>query len=483
MVSDKNLLILSFFGFLIPFFYYVKIPGLDEKPRIKIVVGVLSNFNNFEQRKIIRSTWKRILPDDVKFHFLLGDTFCPYHQLWRLQEDHCREWKLEIPPWLRDGKSLSLLETEKQQSKRNNKPYFGFSFRVMRFPVVFEGLGILSSALRTLIQDFNITKITINLRERYGFDIISSVTFNQSDISKKHNNTGFIYKHFNERSLPTVDFDGVLSLKMEHGSQLKFPSKLCNAVYDYSLGKHGLVHINGLIDEKISTILPFSKYSCPLVSLKYRVLDVLSLKKHFGAKKTQNSVELKKYKEFKKLLDREEEDNNDMIFLPVLDSKFNNSQKLLYYSKYLTENFNFDHLILTDDASFLFINNILPKLNSLSSSLLWWSAFDVLTKTEDTTDKYTSLTYPPLPQSQTMVLSQYIVEYLGNNYNFLKQFSSLQSSIGIWLSGIETKRYQDTFWNLKNCQNLEIDKNFLACSNLNSDHMKDLWRIVGKKHF
>ena len=54
MVSDKNLLILSFFGFLIPFFYYVKIPGLDEKPRIKIVVGVLSNFNNFEQRKIIR---------------------------------------------------------------------------------------------------------------------------------------------------------------------------------------------------------------------------------------------------------------------------------------------------------------------------------------------------------------------------------------------------------------------------------------------
>ena len=54
MVSDRNLLILSFFGSLIPFFYYVKIPGLDEKPRIKIVVGVLSNFNNFEQRKIIR---------------------------------------------------------------------------------------------------------------------------------------------------------------------------------------------------------------------------------------------------------------------------------------------------------------------------------------------------------------------------------------------------------------------------------------------
>ena len=77
MVSDKNLLILSFFGFLIPFFYYVKIPGLDEKPRIKIVVGVLSNFNNFEQRKIIRYVVRADSPN-LMFLYLINCHLCIY---------------------------------------------------------------------------------------------------------------------------------------------------------------------------------------------------------------------------------------------------------------------------------------------------------------------------------------------------------------------------------------------------------------------
>lgn len=192
-------------------------------------------------------------------------------------------------------------------------------------------------------------------------------------------------------------------------------------------------------------------------------------------------MESKKYKEFRKLLDREEEDNSDLLFLPVLDSKFNNSLKLLYYSKFLSENFNFDHLLVTDDTSFLFIKNILSKLESKSSSLLWWSAFDVFSRTEDTADKYTSLTYPPLPQSQTMLMSHHIVDYLGINHYFLKQFSSLQTSIGIWLSGIETKRHQDNFWNLKNCQNISIEETFLACSNMKPEDMKALWNKLKVK--
>ena len=62
------------------------------------------------------------------------------------------------------------------------------------------------------------------------------------------------------------------------------------------------------MDRKVQTILPFSKYSCSLVNLKYKILDVFSLKRHFGAKSTQNSVEGQITNEFRKLLAREEED-------------------------------------------------------------------------------------------------------------------------------------------------------------------------------
>ena len=190
---------------------------------------------------------------------------------------------------------------------------------------------------------------------------------------------------------------------------MQLPSlKKCSAVYDHSLGSHGLVHVTGLLDT--DTILPFSKYSCPLVSLRYRVLDLHSLRRHTGAKKTQNFVESQKTKEFRRLLDREEEDHGDLMFVPVLDSRFNNTQKLKLYSKHLVESVDFDHLLLTDDTTFIFPHNILSKLRTMSSPKLWWSDFEVFKKTdyeqESSAGRYTSATYPPLPRSPAMILSQ-----------------------------------------------------------------------------
>ena len=190
---------------------------------------------------------------------------------------------------------------------------------------------------------------------------------------------------------------------------MQLPSlKKCSAVYDHSLGSHGLVHVTGLLDT--DTILPFSKYSCPLVSLRYRVLDLHSLRRHTGARKTQNFVESQKTKEFRRLLDREEEDHGDLMFVPVLDSRVNNTQKLKLYSKHLVESVDFDHLLLTDDTTFLFPHNILSKLRTMSSPKLWWSDFEVFKKTEyeqeSSAGRYTSATYPPLPRSPAMILSQ-----------------------------------------------------------------------------
>ena len=350
----------------------------------------------------------------------------------------------------------------------------------MRFPVVFEGLGILSSALSSLFNNFNVSGLTLELKDRHSHDVVNTVTFNETDATEKKH-SGFHFKHFKEKNLPTVDFDGVLSLRLDAKLNFKHSSKLCNSVYDQTLGKHGLVHINGLVDDKHDTILPFSKYSCPFVSLKYRILDIPSLRRHFGAKATQNSVENQRTNEFKRLLASEEEDFNDIVTLPVLDSTFNNTLKLKLFSNHIVENLNFDYLILTDDSSFLFPKNILSKLTKTSSYKLWWSDFDVFRKTGDSVeDKYTSLTYPPLPRSPSMVLSKHLVSFIAHNKDYLKQFGSLATSLGIWLSGVETKRHQDDHWNLKNCENLTISDSFLACSNMNPDTMKKLWKKTRK---
>ena len=482
MLSDRSLLLLSFLGCLLSLLYYGWVPHTATS-RAQVVIGVFSRLENFQQRRAVRATWKKLLPEGVAFNFILGDSFCPYHELWRLSEDNCNEWELEVPQWLKDGESLSLLGTE-SHSSRNNKPYSGFSFRVMRFPVVFEGVGILKSALSVL------SSVSIDIKDRHSQEILNSLSFNTTDL-QSGGDSGFAFKMFKTKNLPTVEFDGVLSMRTNSSRSFRFPSKQCNAVYDYSLGRHGLVHVNGLLDDTadVVTILPFSKYSCPLVSLKYRVLDVLSLKRHYGAKATQNSVEAQKTAELRTLLDREEEDFGDLVFLPVLDSTFNNSMKIKLYSQHITSDIDFDNLLLTDDTSFVFVNNVLSKLEKMSgSNRLWWSDFELMRRTgehvENYVDKFASLTYPPVPRSLSMVMSRHLVNFIADSSLYLKHFSSLHTSLAVWLSSTETRRLQDESWNIHNCQNISVfTEAHLACSSLSPRQMKTVWNKLRQRHY
>ena len=491
MLSDRSLMIVSSLGCLLSLAYYTLLPNTTSSTRSQIVIGVFSRLENFQQRKAVRATWKKFLPEGVTFNFILGDNFCPYHQLWRLSEENCYEWQLEVPSWLKDGESLSLLQTEKSHSSRNNKAYSGFSFRVMRFPIVFEGVGILRSALTALDRELQHSSVSIDIKDRYSGEILNSVTFNRTDMDTDRN-SGFAFKMFRTKNLPTVDFDGILSLRINSSQRFKFPSKQCDSVYDYSLGRHGLVHINGLLEDSASSsssILPFSKYSCPLVSLKYRVLDVVSLRRHYGARATQNSVEGQKAVEMRRLLDREEEDFNDLVFLPILDSTFNNSMKLKLYSEHIASNLDFDHLLLTDDTSFVFVNNVLARLEKMSSSsMLWWSDFELLKRTDDYgenySEKFNSLTYPPVPRAHSMLLSRHQVSFIAQNSLYLKHFSSSLTSLGVWLSTIHSRRLQDEFWNMKNCQNISVfSEAHLACSNLSPADIKTVWNKLRQRHY
>ena len=130
-----------------------------------------------------------------------------------------------------------------------------------------------------------------------------------------------------------------------------------------------------------------------------------------------------------------------------------------------------------------------PPIRSLVES--HWSQHLSLTKilkktseyVENVYDKYTSVTYPPLTKTATMTLARSLVEYLAHNYNYLRNFSALETSLGVWLSSIETKRHQDSFWNLQNCPNitnLGRDASHLGCSSLEPQQMLKIWKKQNK---
>ena len=115
----------------------------------------------------------------------------------------------------------------------------------MRFPVVFQSFGVLNSVLTAAFRHSNTSKVSVEMRDRVTGDLLEKVTFNRSEVTRI--SAGFRFKELDEKRLPTVDFDGTLSLTVEGRGELNIPSKLCNSIYNHNLGKHGLIHVNGLI--------------------------------------------------------------------------------------------------------------------------------------------------------------------------------------------------------------------------------------------
>ena len=64
-------------------------------------------------------------------------------------------------------------------------------------------------------------------------------------------------------------------------------------------------------------MLPFSKYSCPLVSLQWSILDPDGLKRLHRSKKQQIEMEQMKNRDLIRKASLEEEEHNDIVFLNV----------------------------------------------------------------------------------------------------------------------------------------------------------------------
>lgn len=379
---------------------------------------------------------------------------------------------LQVPNSLQENIPLLLLEEDKQRSLHT--AYHGFSFRVLHFPVMVESLGLHNSVLRTLKQMSSSAQIKVELSERGSQEIVYHTSFNISDITRKTD--GYFYNIKNSH-VPLESFDGTLGLKVilnNSNEPIELPQK-CSIAYTEEFGRVGLVHINGLLLQN-SSILQFTKYSCPLVSLQYSILDPDGLKRLHRSKKHLIEMEMMKNKEQRRTANQETEEYNDVVFLSMVDASDTVSEKFKLFSKHAIDDFDFDNLLIVDDETFVFLDNVIEKLESKMKPNLWWSSFSHYPRTWSPKESL----YPsfPVPIPSAMTLSKRLVQYIAHNTNYLKTFSSFSYSLGIWFAAIDTNILNDKNWSariLTNISAFKTDDRYLALQNISPKLMRQIW--------
>jgi len=478
-MSDSQLFILSFLGLLLSAGYYLHEGHTSEETKVvpkQLAVLVLSRLEHTDQRRAIRETWARTAARyGAKLVFGMGEAACHLPKLWRARPNFCTEWKLKVPAWIDDTVPFLLPEDDRSSSKGQGASYQGFTFTVRSFPILVEALGLHIPLLKNLATKSNSSEITVELTDSVSKQLIYHVSFNQSDLKTTKREAGYLYKDLKNRHLPLENFEGHLSLRFSSPDMPRVPRR-CSVTYGEDFGVMGLIETTGLLQSHNSATLPFSKYACPLVSLQYSVLDPDTLKRLHRSKNQQIEMERLANKDLRKRANLEEEEYGDMIFLPVVDSNETDSDNFKHSSSHTLEHLDFNNLLLVNDETYVFFENVIAQLNLHESSNLWWSDFNSISGSQ-----YQSISVPPLiiPKNLAMILSRDLVKYVAHNANYLRSFSSLLTSLGIWFSSLDRKLVNDHQWSKKlpnNPKDFRVDDAALAFQGVSPKAMRQIWK-------
>ena len=144
--------------------------------------------------------------------------------------------------------------------------------------------------------------------------------------------------------------------------------------------------------------------------------------------------------------------NNKNFFYSFLSAIINR------YNRHTPVNFNY--LLITNDKSFIAIDQVLPRLASGSPTFFrtkeFRSRFKYLLPVTyhglAPETSYVSNTYPPVPADSGSLLSKDLVRFLSTSSKsgLLKTFSSIEKSLSIWLAPAGPQYIDDYGWNLDN---------------------------------
>ena len=116
-----------------------------------------------------------------------------------------------------------------------------------------------------------------------------------------------------------------------------------------------------------------------------------------------------------------------------------------------------EYLLVTQDSSFVALDQLLPRLKLASTDASLRSKFryfyPIASSGLDAEADYVSTTYPPVPADSGALMSRDLVHYLAAmaGSNMLKSFSaSVSISLGVWLAPAGPSYADDAMWALGN---------------------------------
>jgi len=153
------------------------------------------------------------------------------------------------------------------------------------------------------------------------------------------------------------------------------------------------------------------------------------------------------------LISREMEENRDILLLNLTDVYRNVPVKLLYFFKWVDDQFDFDLLVKTDDDCYLNIPSILKLLGAskLNRNEIWWYGnfrfnwpLDKFGKWAEL--EYSGSVYPAFACGSGYILSKEVVKWIALNSEYLHCYQGEDVSMGIWLAALNPHLERDKRW-------------------------------------
>ena len=258
---------------------------------VKLVVAVVSRLEHFEQRAMIRNTWKKLKSPETAFFFVMPEHPCPIDPQWRSQENECDPWKVQVLPTLVNeqvvNKPFRIIPTGKKVG--SNKPGLakdGLGFRI-KFPVAIQQLGLSKRALLLLSSG----NLTVEILDTFNQEIVLQAQYSKQDLSIPSDD-GFIYKKVDEENLHR-DFEGILRIRPDaHWPSQKAKELSCTIDWNKIFGEDGPVMWTSSYTQ--NTAKPSLQNFCPLATMIYSIPDILELRQICSAVETQNKCQVRK---------------------------------------------------------------------------------------------------------------------------------------------------------------------------------------------
>ncbi|KAM4693201.1 UDP-GalNAc:beta-1,3-N-acetylgalactosaminyltransferase 2 isoform 3-T3 [Discoglossus pictus] len=438
-----------------------------SQQKYDVIVGVLSARHNHELRNVIRNTWLEHLTQHpslsqrVLVKFIIGSQGCDIPVEDREDPYSCKLLNITNPILKQEIESFSIPE---DVAVLTDHRVVNVNFRVL-YPVIITRLGVFQHEHAAGFQ----RNITVKLfQAEHEQEALFSARFSPASSGVQVNRIW--YKPVEQFILPegfegTVvweshDPEGLISGNVHHiivndgGGMLRLTTVEEGLLpYEFTEGVEGVAGGFTYTIHESETLLN------NLQTRPERLLD------HLAALEKEDA-----------LLQEESTTFQDIIFVHVLDTYRNVPSKLLHFYKWTADYITFEFLLKTDDDCFIDMENVFNMIEQkkLEPANTWWGklnwAVDRTGKWQEL--EYLSPAYPAFACGSGYVISKDIVQWLASNSDRLKTYQGEDVSMGIWMSAIGPKRYQDNHWL---CEK-KCESGMLSSPQYSPQELLDLWQ-------